>query len=159
MPRPFRIRILSGSYPVVVPYRGDTTISELIFAGKYVDVHPHLTDSRFPNVREGIDESISVELLQFPWAQSHGIGLSGVQQRIQTFGFRTLAAAELLAIGAKYPILQYQYALVALGQAWTPSPDASFVVSLHGTHKRRRVDLQRIGYSWGDRFVIPAVRY
>ena len=51
-----------STYSLVVPYKGKTTISELVAAGRYDWVNENITDENFPQEKDG-EEEIGAELI------------------------------------------------------------------------------------------------
>lgn len=131
----------ANSYAVTVPYKGGTTIKELVASGKYDWHSASITDKHFPQEREGAEE-VMVELVHF----DRDISFDDVLKELDKRSQRAANPAELLAFGAKYPEVQREFPIVALGQHRQRSVDGRGVVCLG-----RLVDERCAYLDWVDR--------
>jgi hypothetical protein len=100
-------------YSVVVPYKGRTTIKELVTIGAYAWVHNQTTDTHLPQTKVG-DEAVNIHLCHF----GHLIRTKEALLQLNERGLRAANAAELLALGAVHPQLQRALMIVGLGQTY-----------------------------------------
>lgn len=137
------------TYTVTVPYKGRTTIKELVAAGRYDWKNDDINDKHFPQEREG-EEVIEATLAHFDRDISTEDALAELDKR----GLREANPAELLAFGATFPEVQREFPVIALGQPWRPPGDRG-VVCLGGHGSGRGASLSWVDRGWfrGCRFL------
>lgn len=121
---------------VEVDYREKETIQYLLGAGNYDWMNSDISDEHFPQKKIG-ETSITVRLMNF----GRVISTKDIFIEFKKSGLRPANPAELLALGAKYPNLQKQFPIIALGQTWLLPNKDRMVVCLAWHSMLRRVHL------------------
>jgi len=145
--------IVPSSYPVTVPYKGSTTIKELVVAGRYSYANTNITDANFPQEQEGA-EKVSVELVHF----NRAVSTHDVLTELDARGRRAANVAELLAFAAKYPEIQHKFLIAALGQEWQYHTSNPFWVYLDSLNGGRKVSIGLVKDYWPRHSRFAAVR-
>lgn len=96
------------TYPVTVDY--DFLIGEAVTGGKYERVDPDFSTSDLWTWRKGT-ANILIELLHF----NRAVSASQAFSELDKMGCRPVEIHELLAFGKKYPEIQLEFPVVALG--------------------------------------------
>lgn len=123
----FRIDQLNiERYTVTVNYAGNKTIENLLKEGKYDRVKENITDKNFPTGKTGTEEE-EIYLVHFDRWFDNGDKVIAV---LDILGYKLATPAQLLALGARYPDLQRQFPIAALGQYWLDSYGCRCVVYL-----------------------------
>ena len=135
-------------YYVVVLPKGKTTVEGLLSSGQYEEVNGDVSDRNFPVTGSRWDRELGIELVHV----GHSSPTDQILLRLDIRGLRPATAAELLALGAKYPDLQRQFPIVALGQEWRGR-----AVFLDGSRKERTVRLGWRGGSWNANYRFAAI--
>lgn len=104
------VGVTHGAFSLTVDY--DQSLVEMVAAGNYDSVNPHIADDNFP-VGSGEPE-VEAVLVYLDHVASYNKVIQGLGRR----DLRPATLPELLAFGAKYPDLQRQYPIVALGSVW-----------------------------------------
>ncbi len=128
--------ISAKKFVLEVPYRDKFTIRHLLEAGGYDWMNADISDEHFPQRKIGKRE-ITIHLANFRRVISTKDVLVGLKRR----GLRPANPAELLAFGAKYPHIQKQFPIIALGQTWPLPNKDRLVVCLAWHSMLRRVHL------------------
>lgn len=101
----------AATYPsFTVPVDYALSLPEMITAGRYDDVSNSITPERFPI--QGIGKRETVIHLVHPGKEVESQPLI---DEMDALGYRPATIAELLALGAKYPELQREFPIIALG--------------------------------------------
>lgn len=98
-------------YTILVDYA--VSIEEMVRLGKYDWANSDITTGHFPTKRVGKAE-MEVELIHF----NRSISSEEALKEMDKMGYRAAEAHELLAFGAKYPDVQREFPIVALGSVW-----------------------------------------
>lgn len=128
--------VLPGDLVVEVDYRKEGAISHLLQAGNYDWTNSDISDEHFPQKKIG-RTSVAIRLLCFDQV----ISSQEVLARLKQDRLRPANPAEVLALGAKYPSLQRQFPVIALGQTWLLPNRDRMVVCLAWHSMLRRVHL------------------
>lgn len=89
------------------------SLKDMIAAGKYGWVNWNITAENCPFKGTGKVET-DIRLIHFnKWMTAQQ-----VLSELEKLGLRSATLVELLALGAKYPELQYEYPIVAFGSVW-----------------------------------------
>jgi len=143
-------------YPISVDY--ERSVEDGRKAGRYYWSNPDITSRNFPTKRNGKAE-VAVELIHFNRIVSTDEALC----ELDRIGYRPAELHELLAFGEKYPEVQREFPVVALGSVWRirHSVRRSFPCLrmrgyMHGS--RRSLSLRRSGFYWLEIFRFAAVR-
>ncbi len=142
-----------NTFTVTVPYRGASTIQDLVRTTHYDYVSASITDERFPQKETG-DQEVTITLLTL----GRPATTEEVLSEMETHGFRPANAAEILALGVAQPHVQRNFPVVSLGQIWHDARGNPCVVSLRfdGTEEYAILDLT--GNLWRGRTRFPAVK-
>lgn len=121
---------------IEVDYRKESTIKHLLQAGSYDWTNEDVSDDHFPQKKMG-RVTIRIRLICFDQV----ISSREVLARLRKEGLRPANPAELLALGARYPSVQRQFPVIALGQTWLLPNGDRMVVCLAWHSMLRRVHL------------------
>ncbi len=138
------------TYLVTVNY--DLSLAEMIKVGKYDSVNSGITKKHFPVNGEGTNEVVT-ELVHF----NRFIGSDEVIRELDKRGFRPATIEELLAFGAKYPEMQIQFPIVALGSLWRHLGHRD-VPYLWGASRGHDLNLDWFENGWEGHYRFLAVR-
>lgn len=130
-------------FPVAINYV--TTIKEMIARGKYDWTNNDITSKNFPTQRTG-EANITVELVHF----NRSIGTDEALRELDKMGYRPAELHELLALGEKYPDLQREFPIIALGSVWQRSLGYRGVAYLSGYGSERLLLLYWLDDGWRD---------
>ncbi len=136
-------------YPVAVDY--GKSVEEMVELGRYDWSNDAITSNNFPTERSG-REKIQIELVHFSW---YG-GTDEVLKELNGMGLRPAELRELLAFGEKYPEVQREFPIIALGSVWR-SPGGRRVPYLGGSSSVRRLGLRWVEIDWEEIYRFAAV--
>lgn len=108
-------------YSVAVDY--SKTLVQMIQTGQYVRFDGEITAEHFPITGKG-KEKVNLQLVHLNREVRSGEALSELNRR----GLRPATLPELLAFGAKYPELQREFTILALGSVWAKPSDFQGVI-------------------------------
>lgn len=130
-------------YAITVNY--DRSVEDGVRAGHYDCSNPDITSCHFPSSRKGMAEQ-KIVLVHF----NREIGSDEAIRELDKQGLRSAELPELLAFGAKYPDVQREFPVVALGSVWQ-SPDGNRnCASLHRLSDERALSLHWLALGWGS---------
>lgn len=138
-------------YYMTVDY--DRSVEDGVKAGNYDWSSEIITSENFPTSRSG-RASIYIELVHF----DRDISTEQALKELDRGGLRPTELHELLAFGEKYPDVQCEFLVIALGSVWR-GPDGDHAVpylSLDGSE--RGLSLSWFEDDWGDGCRFAAVR-
>ena len=139
-------------YTILVDYA--VSVEELLKLGKYDWSNSDITSEHFPTKRTGGKVETKVELVHF----GRNISSDEALKELDKMGYRPAEAHELLAFGAKYPDVQREFPIVALGSVWRSSLGCRSVVCLYENTAERDAALCWLEGDWGDGWRFAAVR-
>ncbi len=151
-----KLRVLRTFFHIVVDYK--QTTEEMVAAGKYKYVDPHITHENFPHGRggTGLREITEVTLVHF------GVPLSSedAARIIARMGYVPATIHQLLAFGTAYPEEQGNYSVVALGSASVCETLGGYrlVAYFDKSTSGRALLLSRYDNEWRSDFRFAAVR-
>ena len=138
-------------FTVTVDY--SKTIEDMVKSGRYDWFNDNITSKNFPTKRAGKTEII-VELVHF----NRNIGTDEALKKLDRMGYRPVELHELLAFGEKYPEIQREFPIVALGSVWRDSCGYRALPWLGGRGSRRHLDLSWRAHDWSELCRFAAVR-
>jgi hypothetical protein len=138
-------------YVVAMDY--ETSIEDLIRLGKYDWSNSDITTSHFPTKRTGKTD-VTIEPIHF----NRSISSSDAIKELDRMGFRPAEGCEFLAFGSKYPDVQREFPIVALGSVWRHLGGLHLVVCLNRHAAGRRAHLSWLEGGWDDYWRFAAVR-
>jgi len=138
-------------YPVTVNY--GLSLAEMIEVGKYDWVNDSITAKHFPFTGEGMAE-LEVQLVHF----KRRIESDDAIKKMDGMGLRPLALSELLAFGAKFPEVQREFPIIALGSVWRRRYGSRYVPVLWEYDRERDLDLGWFEGRWLGFYRFAAVR-
>lgn len=145
------VKRVKNFYSVRVDYAAE--IEDMVVRGKYDWSNDNITSDHFPaNTAEEAD--IAVQLVHF----NRSISSDGVIVELDRMGLRPAEARELLAFGVKYPDVQREFPIIALGSVWLDRYGDRRVVCLCSDSGDRRAVLGWFGRVWGACVRFAAVR-
>lgn len=127
---------LTDDFVMEVIYRDATTIRHLLKEGCFDWMNGDISDEHFPQKETG-KTSVIMRLVNF----ERVISTRDVLIEFKKNGLRPANPAELLVLGAKYPSLQRQFPVIALGQTWLLPNKDRMVVCLAWHSMLRRIHL------------------
>lgn len=127
-----------ASYSICVDY--GQTLKVMIKAGQYNWVNDDITHKQFPHDTSQGTEEVAIEVVHF----NRYIEIRAVVTELEAMGMRPATIEELLALGAKFPDLQWEYPIVALGSVWAAPSGIDYVPHLYKDDSGRGLGL----YSW-----------
>lgn len=120
------------------------SLEEMIKVGRYQSVNPSITSEHFPIKGKGTKE-VETKLVHF----DRFLGSDEVIQELDKDGLRPAIIEELLAFGSRYPMMQWQFPIVALGSILRrPDHHQKDVPYLWG--RERHLDLVSFESLWHD---------
>jgi len=143
--------ILVAVYPVTVDY--GLSLAEMIKVGKYDWVNDLITAKHFPFTGEGMVE-LKVQLVHF----KRRIESDDAIKEMDGMGLRPLALSELLAFGAKFPEVQREFPIIALGSVWPYRDGDRYIPGLWEDDHERSLSLRWFGSGWDEDCRFAAVR-
>jgi hypothetical protein len=141
---------VESAYLVAMDYA--LSIEELVRFGKYDWANSDITSKHFSTKRTG-KVGINVKLIHF----NRVISSYEALREMDNLGYRPAEACELLAFGAKYPDVQREFPIIALGSVWQRLDGARYVLYLFRDDAERYAYLAWFGSGWGDRCRFAAV--
>lgn len=126
-------------FPITVDY--NRSLIEMIKAGRYDWVHSDINAKHFPLKGKGKHELTAI---LFPF--NYDIETDDAIAEINKQGYRPGLIEELLALGEKYPDLQKEFPIVALGSVWHASIGGRGMPSLCWDRSKRD-----LSFYWFDR--------
>ncbi|HUC01582.1 MAG TPA: hypothetical protein VMA75_01625 [Candidatus Paceibacterota bacterium] len=147
----FDVTSVVQQYLVTVNY--DLSVKDAIAAGRYDWKNDDITAKNFPSKRKGTAD-LEIILVKFDDAMSS----EGILRELDKQGLRAAELPELLAFGEKYPDVQREFPVVALGSVWRGSVGNRGVPYLRGYAGKRYLLLDWFGLGWGSLCRFAAVR-
>jgi hypothetical protein len=139
------------AYPLSVDY--GRSVEDGAKAGRYDWVNPDITSCNFPTKRKGTAE-VAVELINF----NRHVSTDEALRELDGMGYRPAELHELLAFGEKYPEVQREFPVVALGSVWQYRVGVRVVPYLGRGGSGRRLGLGWVGYGWDGFYRFAVVR-
>jgi hypothetical protein len=124
------------------------SVEEGMIKGRYDWVDPNIISRHFPAKHRG-KTKITMELIHFNRTFPTDMAL----REIEIMGFRPAELRELFGFGEKYPDLQRDFPVVALGSVWQGR-----VPYLDGDASERVLDLEWLENDWCEFCRFAAVR-
>lgn len=128
------------TYPVTID--SALSLQEMIAAGRYDWVNDDITPECFPIQRSGT-KTTEIALVH----RNKTVESQPLIDELDREGYRPATIEELLALGAKYPDLQREYPIVALGSV-AEVGGGRCVVCLDRWRDERGLDLLWFGSEW-----------
>ncbi len=138
-------------YSISVNY--NQSMEEAIRAGNYDWYNDDITSKHFPTERSG-RHKVEVELVHF----GRDMSTNNVLAELDKCGLRPAELHELLAFGAKYPEIQRESPIIALGSVWQYSSVDDYCPCLSWGGSGRDLDLGWVGRDWSSGCRFAAVR-
>ncbi len=138
-------------YPISVNY--DLSVEAAVKLGRYDWTNSDIADKNFPTTRTGKAE-VAVELIHF----NRVISIKDALSELDKMGYRPAELHELLALGEKYPDVQREFPIVALGSVWQDLFGDRYVPYLDRHGSKRDLYLNWIEVDWNEFFRFAAVR-
>jgi len=140
-----------NTYPLSVDY--GRTVEDGVKAGRYDWVNSDITSRNFPTQRKGTAE-VAVVLINF----NRYVSTDEALRELDRMGYRPAELHELLALGEKYPEVQLNFPIVALGSVWHGRLGCRFVPYLGRVGSKRTLSLGWVGDGWSEVCRFAAVR-
>jgi len=139
------------TYPLSVNY--ERSVEDGVKAGRYDWVSFNITSRNFPTKRKGT-EKVALELINF----NRSVSTDEALHELYRMGYRPAELRELLAFGEKYPEVQREFLVVALGSVWQNQNGYRHVPYLGRNGSRRHLGLNWLGDDWNEICRFAAVR-
>jgi len=123
----------------IVTVNYDTSLADMIKAGKYGWSSGYYNEQSFPVCGVGVRET-EITLFHF----NKDMSTFAVLDELKRHGFRAATLTELLALGASQPELQRGFAILALSSVWREPSSLRSVPSLGSN----RVFGRELGLCW-----------
>jgi hypothetical protein len=140
-----------NTYPLSVDY--GRSVEDGVKTGRYDWVNSGITSRNFPTKRKGTAE-VAVELVHF----NRYISTDEALRELDRMGYRPAELHELLAFGEKYPEVQREFPVVALGSVWRDWNGDRDVPCLYGDGSTRRLGLGWVERGWDGVYRFAVVR-
>jgi hypothetical protein len=140
-----------NAYPVTVNYA--VSLADMIVAGKYDYANEYITATNFPIQGEG-EVNTEVVLVHF----NRDISSEAAVTELAQMGLEPAKLEHLLAFGSKFPEIQREFPIVALGSSWVDSRGGRRVPCLGRWYAERRLFLYCWDGEWPGRYRFAAVR-
>ncbi|MBI2039244.1 MAG: hypothetical protein HYT22_03130 [Candidatus Niyogibacteria bacterium] len=141
----------SNLYPITVDYT--LSLERMIAAGHYDWKNDDITAKHFPMKGEG-SANVEIQLVHF----NRVMESETVIRELDTMGLRPATLEELLAFGAKYPDIQREFPIVALGSVWRYASGFRSVPFLGRSGAQRHLGLGWFEVRWDENYRFAAVR-
>jgi len=129
------------------------SVSDLVAAGNYDWKNGEVNDKNFPRPENG-SHTVEVQLIHF----NRVIRTEEALKELDRQGLKPADLHTLLSLGAKYPDLQREFPIVALGSVWQDRNGNRDVPYLNGSGLERHLDLNWAGNGWSGLCRFAAVR-
>jgi len=139
------------TYTLTIDY--NRSVEDGVKAGQYDYANSDITSKHFPTERMGMPE-VAVELIHF----NRDISTDEAIHELDRMGYRPADLHELLALGEKYPDLQREFPVIALGSVWQKPGGFRSCAYLDGNDSRRYLYLDWVDFRWDDYCRFAAVR-
>lgn len=133
--------IAADLYTVVVDY--SQPLAEMIKSGNYNWINNYITAKHFPVIGNGKAE-VALQIAHF----NRPISSDNAIAELDKCGLCPATLLELLAFGAKYPELQRQFPIIALGSVWAHLRGDRYVAYLREDDGKRYLYLRWYGSDW-----------
>ena len=138
-------------FKVTVDY--DLSFDQMVAQGHYdwvnVGLHPHY----FPIKGKGRGE-VELELVHF----GHTVTDAEVEKFLAKRGLKPASLEHLLAFGARYPKMQKQFPIAAIGSVWAPTRGDRLAPYLDASLRERLLNLSWGKGMWEGKFRFLVVR-
>lgn len=131
--------MLNEADAYLVPVDYGMSVETLVLLGRYDLANINVTSQNFPTKRRGETE-LSIVLAHFNRLTED----DEVIRELDKVGYRPAEAHELLAFGVKYPDIQREFPILALGSVWRSSNKYPFILCLD-SYGTRRLKLSSCG--------------
>jgi len=138
-------------FPVRVNY--GATVEDMVGRGKYDWSNNDITAGHFPTQRNG-EADLVIELVHF----NRNISTDAALRELDKMGYRPAELHELLTLGEKYPDLQREFPIIALGSVCWGSHDSRNCAYLNRNGSKRKLNLNWIDNDWNDSCRFAVVR-
>lgn len=109
------------TYPVAVNY--GQALKVMVKAGKFDWVNDNVVQKNFPHDKGRGVEEVSIELVKY----DRSMESDEVDADFEAKGLRSATLEEICAFAAKYPDVQRQFPVVALGSPWVDPDHGRYV--------------------------------
>jgi hypothetical protein len=132
---------ITTDHTVTIDY--GMTVEQMVEAGNYDWNNRDINSRNFPAKGDGAVET-TLELVHL----NKVARTAEVEAYLKANGLRAATLAELLAFGAKYPEIQLEFPVVALGSSWFDPLSDRYVPYLFRRGSERTLSLVWRGYDW-----------
>lgn len=129
------------------------SVSDLVAAGNYDWKNGDVNDKNFPNLQSG-SHTTDIALVHLNRLAS----TEEILRELDRQGLKPADLHALLSLGAKYPDLQREFPIAALGSVWQGRDGDRLVPYLGRSGSERDLSLCRTGNDWREYYRFAAVR-
>jgi hypothetical protein len=144
-------RSANPEFPIAIDY--GMGVEKLVMLGQYNWSNNDITSKHFSTKQTG-KVDITIELVHF----GRNISSKEAIKELDRMGLRPAEACELLKFGEKYPDVQREFLINALGSVWRYLDGYRNVVCLGGSGAGRFADLRWLESGWFGSWRFAAVR-
>lgn len=144
-----------NTYPLIVDY--GRSVEDAVKLGRYGWASGDINTCNFPTKRKEREKTpdVAMELVHF----NRVVSTDEALRELDRMGYRPAKLRELLAFGEKYPEVQREFPVVALGSSvWLNRFDERYFPCLDRIGSRRHLDLHRLEDNWLGLCRFAAVR-
>ena len=141
----------SNTYPLSVNY--GMSVEDAVKLGLYDWANSDITSRNFPTKRTD-KADLTIKFMQF----NRAISTEDALRELDRMGYRPAELHEILAFGEKYPDVQREFPIVALGSVWRYRHGDRGVPYLDGGGSGRGLSLRWFEDDWRDIVRFAAVR-
>ena len=125
---------VSDTYIISVDY--GENVEDGVEAGHYDWANSNITSEHFPTERKGTAK-VEMKVIRF----NRSVSTDEALCELDRMGYRPVELHELPAFGEKYPEIQREFPILALGSVWRDRDDNHCVPCLSGDNSRRYLNL------------------
>lgn len=141
---------LGNTYPLTINY--ERSVKDAVKFGRYDWANGNINTRNFQTKRTG-KANIVVELIHF----NKNISTDQALSELDRMEYLPAKLYELLAFGKKYPDIQREFPVVALGSVWQDRRGNRYVPCLDGLSLGRHLSLDLVGYDWRSFYRFAAI--
>lgn len=125
-----------------------------VILGDYDWVNPDITPNRFPTNQTEKNAILKAELIHF----NKFLENDDVIKKLGKMGYRPAEFRELLAFGQKYPKVQNNFPVAAIGTIWHDQNKFPYAAYLHSYDSERYLGMYWLVNAWRDFHRFLAIR-
>lgn len=120
------------------------SLEQMIAVGKYDFINGSITEKEFPVMTELLGKIVDISVRPFCFGRY--CFYKNAISKMDKSGYRSATLAEILAIGVKYPEMQRQFPIIALGSFWVSPSLRRYTPYLYVRGGKRILDFECLDY-------------